>query len=178
VAEDQRATQVIRRLGVLFKRGEPASFEPLDLNELARDTVEFTRNVMLTRNTSIVLNPAPELPRVEGDRVQLQQLLLNLIVNAADAMAELPEQSRVVTIDTSHRGDAVALCVTDEGPGVPADAKGKVFDPFWTTKPNGMGMGLAVCRSIAEAHRGTFVVTDSPAGGAEFCLLLPAPAVS
>lgn len=172
VAEDHRAAQVIRRLGVLFKRGDPL-FEPLDLNELVRETIEFTRSILTTRHVNVVTNFAPSLPLVAGDRVQLQQLVLNLIVNASDAMAELPEHERVLTIETGARTDAVSLCVKDRGPGVAPIAMNKLFEPFWSTKPGGMGMGLAVCRSIAEAHRGSLTVSDAPGGGAEFCTLLP-----
>jgi C4-dicarboxylate-specific signal transduction histidine kinase len=172
VAEDHRAAQVIRRLGVLFKRGDPL-FEPLDFNELVRDTIEFTRSIITTRHVNVVTNFAPSLPPVSGDRVQLQQLLLNLIVNASDAMSDLPEHERVLTIATSRRADAVSLCVKDRGPGVAPTAMDKLFEPFWSTKPGGMGMGLAVCRSIAEAHRGSLTVMDAPGGGAEFCMLLP-----
>ncbi len=172
VAEDHRAAQVIRRLGVLFKRGEPM-FEPLDVNELVRDTLEFTRSILTTRRVTLVTHPAPALPPIAGDRVQLQQLLLNLIVNATDAMDKLPDTGRVLTIHTALRDGAVSLCVADRGPGVPAEALGKVFEPFWSTKAAGMGMGLAVCRSIAEAHRGSLAVTNASEGGAVFCALLP-----
>jgi C4-dicarboxylate-specific signal transduction histidine kinase len=177
VAENHRAAQVIRRLGVLFKRGESV-LEPLDANELVRDTIEFTRSIVTTRQVAAVTHLQPDLPLISGDRVQLQQLLLNLIVNAADAMADLPEDRRQLDISTSLQGGSVKLCVTDRGPGVPAEAMDKVFEPFWSTRPGGMGMGLAVCRSIAEAHRGTLVVTNAPGGGAVFCASLPARTTS
>ncbi len=172
VAEDHRAAEVIRRLGVLFKRGEPM-FEPLDVNDLVRDTFEFTRSILTTRRVTLVTKLAPVLPPIAGDRVQLQQLLLNLVVNASDAMDELPDAARVLTVGTALRDGAVSLCVADRGPGVPAEALGKVFEPFWSTKAGGMGMGLAICRAIAEAHRGSVAVTNSSEGGAVFCVLLP-----
>jgi len=173
VAADHRAAQVIRRLSALFKRGEPA-FESLDVNELVRDTLELTRGLRTIRHVGVVTELAPELPRISGDRVQLQQLLLNLIVNACDASAELPEDRRLVTIGTEAQGSMVQLCVTDRGPGVPSDAIDKVFEPFWSTRPDGMGMGLAVCRSIAVAHHGSLTVRNTQEGGARFCALLPA----
>ena len=173
VTEDHRAAQVIRRLGVLFKRGEPL-FEPLDVNDLVRDTIEFTRSMLTSRHVTLRTQLAPALPPIAGDRVQLQQLLLNLIVNAADAMDGLTEAGRVLTISTALRAGAVSLCVADRGPGVAAEALGKLFEPFWSTKAGGMGMGLAICRSIAEAHRGSLTVTNAPEGGAVFCALLPA----
>ena len=172
VTEDHRAAQVIRRLGVLFKRGEPL-FEPLDVNDLVRDTIEFTRSMLTSRHVTLRTQLAPTLPPIAGDRVQLQQLLLNLIVNAADAMDGLNEAGRVMTISTSLRVDVVSLCVADRGPGVATEALGKLFEPFWSTKAGGMGMGLAICRSIAEAHSGSVTVANAPEGGAVFCVLLP-----
>lgn len=171
-SEDQRAAQVIRRLGVLFKRGD-AVLEPLDPSELCQDTIEFTRSILQTRHVTFATQLEAGLPLISGDRVQLQQLLLNLIVNAADAMADLPEERRHVTISTSLQERHVKICVTDRGPGVPADARDKVFEPFWSTRPGGMGMGLAVCRSIVEAHQGRLTVADAAGGGAVFCALLP-----
>jgi C4-dicarboxylate-specific signal transduction histidine kinase len=172
VAADHHAAQVIRRLSALFKRGEPA-FESLDVNELVRDTLELTRGLLTIRHVGVVTELAPELPRVSGDRVQLQQLLLNLVVNACDASAGLPEDRRVVTIGTGVQDGKVQLCVIDRGPGVPPEAIEKVFQPFWSTRPNGMGIGLAVCRSIAEAHHGSLTVRNTEEGGARFCVLLP-----
>jgi C4-dicarboxylate-specific signal transduction histidine kinase len=176
VAEDHRAAQVIRRLSALFKRGD-SLFEALNVNELVGDTIEFTRRILITRQVTLVTHLAPALPPISGDRVQLQQLLLNLIVNASDAMAELAEEHRVLTISTAVGAGAVGLRVCDRGPGVAAEAMGKVFEPFWSTRPGGMGMGLAICRSIAEAHHGCLTVTNAPEGGAEFCAVLPAQAV-
>jgi signal transduction histidine kinase len=173
VAEDHRAAQVIRRLGVLFKRGEPL-FEPLDVNDLVRDTIEFTRSMLTSRHVTLQTQLAPALPLIAGDRVQLQQLVLNLIVNATEAMTDLTEAERTLTISTSFRADVVSLCVADQGPGIATAALGKLFEPFWTTKANGMGMGLAICRSIADAHRGSLAATNAPEGGAVFCARLPA----
>ncbi len=165
------------RLGALFKRGEP-SFEPLDVNELVRDTIDLTRSIVSTRHVSLVTQLAPTLPPIAGDRVQLQQLLLNLIVNATDAMGELPDDERILTIGTSLRADAVSVCVTDRGPGIAAESMGKLFEPFWSTKAGGMGMGLSVCRAIAAAHRGSLAASNAPEGGAVFCALLPALAAA
>jgi C4-dicarboxylate-specific signal transduction histidine kinase len=176
VADDHRAAQVILRLGALFKRGEPL-FEPLDISELVRDTLEFTGSVLTTRNVELVTRLGQGLPPVAGDRVQLQQLLLNLIVNGSDAMAELEANARVLTISTEAHAATVTVCVVDRGPGVADEAFNKVFEPFWTTKTGGMGMGLAICRSIAEAHRGSLRVANPPGGGAAFCLTLPAAVV-
>ncbi len=173
VAEDHRAAEVIRQLGVLFKRGETV-FVALDVNELVRDTLDLTRSNLLTRQVAVVTRMAPELPPVDGDRVQLQQLLLNLIVNAADAMAVTPEPERQVTISTEVRGSDVLVCVADRGPGIAAADAEKVFDPFWSTKTFGMGIGLAICRSIVAAHGGSLTLVDAPEGGAVFGAQFPA----
>jgi signal transduction histidine kinase len=173
VADDHRAAAVIRRLGALFKRGEPL-LASLDVNELVRDTAELLRTNLLTRHVALVTQLAPALPRIDGDRVQLQQMLLNLIVNAADATELAAPDRRVVTVGTESDRAGIRLCVADRGPGVPAEALDKVFEPFWSTKDDGMGIGLAVCRSIVVEHRGSLVVTNSPEGGAVFCALLPA----
>ncbi len=173
VAEDHRAAAVIRRLGALFKRGEP-SFVTLDVNELVRDTLELMRSNLLTRHVTLVRRLAPDLPPIAGDRVQLQQLLINLFVNAADAMDDIHLLERTMTVGTELHGESVHLYVVDRGPGIAADAIDKVFEPFWSTKADGMGIGLAVCRSITLAHRGSLEATNAPAGGAEFRVVLPA----
>ena len=130
---------------------------------------------LTNRHVAVCTELATSLPLVTGDYVQLQQLLLNLIVNAADAMSELAESCRKVTISTAAQGDRVRLCVADRGRGVPVEARDNVFEPFWSTRPGGMGMGLAIGRSIALAHRGSLTVTNAPAGGAVFCASLPVP---
>jgi signal transduction histidine kinase len=116
---------------------------------------------------------AAELPPIEGDRVELQQVLINLIVNAADAMEVVPIGARMLAIRTEATPNGQRMCVGDSGPGIsPSDLK-SIFEPFWTTKPRGMGMGLAICRTIMTAHRGTLNAWNSPQGGATFCLGLP-----
>jgi C4-dicarboxylate-specific signal transduction histidine kinase len=172
VAADRGAADVIRRLTALFRRGEP-SLAPLDLNDVVRDTLEIMRTSLLTRQVSVQTALAGDLPLLDGDRVQLQQMLLNLIANAADAMASLPEAERRLTIETAPEPGMIRLCVADRGPGVATETMTKVFEPFWSTKTAGMGIGLAVCRSIATAHGGTLDVTNAPDGGAVFCARLP-----
>jgi two-component system sensor histidine kinase DctS len=129
--------------------------------------------MLTSRHVTLRTQLATALPAVSGDRVQLQQLVLNLIVNATDAMADLTEAERILTISTSVHADAVSLCVADQGPGITTSALGKLFEPFWTTKANGMGMGLAICRSIADVHRGNLAAANAPGGGAVFCARLP-----
>lgn len=173
VADDQRAAEVIRHLCALFRRSPP-SLAPLDINELVRDTVELTRTNLLMHQVVLATTLVPDLPPLEGDRVQLQQMLLNLIVNAADAMYALPEAERVMTISSAVEAGSIKVCVSDRGPGVPAESMGKLFEPFWSTKVDGMGIGLAVCRLIVAAHHGSLDVENARDGGAVFCVRLPA----
>jgi two-component system sensor histidine kinase DctS len=138
-----------------------------------RDTLDLMRTNLLTRQVTITVELSAELPPVDGDRVQLQQLLLNLIVNAADAMEGTAPAERRLTISTALTDGQVALCVADRGPGIAEADLHKVFDPFWSTKDGGMGMGLAICRSIAEAHRGCLSLRNAAECGAVFCAQLP-----
>ncbi len=177
VAEDQRAAAVIRQLGSLFRRGEP-SLAPTDLNQLVRDTLELLRANLLSRQVQVELQLTSALPTVHGDRVQLQQLLLNLMINAADAMASLGAERRRIVLSTEARGSYVRICVADNGPGLNETDMDKLFEPFWSGKSDGMGIGLAISRSIAAAHQGTLVASNGLHGGAVFCLQLPVQADS
>jgi C4-dicarboxylate-specific signal transduction histidine kinase len=172
VTEDNRAADVIRRLGALYKRGE-MTFAPLDLNDLVRETLELVRTELMTRHVVAVTELDPALPSVEGGRVQLQQVLLNLILNAADAMESIDVDNRTMTIRTELDGKKVQLCIVDRGIGVAPDAIKHVFDAFWSTKTGGMGIGLAICHSIITAHRGCLTVSNNPDGGATFCAAWP-----
>ncbi|MDM0034497.1 ATP-binding protein [Variovorax sp. J22P271] len=173
ITEDRRAAEVIRRLGALFKRGE-MTLAPLDLNELVSETLELVRTELTTRHVEAVTELAPGLAPVDGGRVQLQQVLLNLILNAADAMGDIAPERRRLVVRTEMRGTDVRLCVTDQGSGIAAVDMPYLFDPFWSTKPGGTGMGLAICRSIVEGHRGTLDVANTPDSGAAFCATWPA----
>ena len=173
VDADQRAAEVIRGLGALFKRGDRAS-APLDLDLLVRDTSTLVRTELMMRHVALELNLASAPALIDGDRVQLQQLLLNLILNAADAMAELPEAQRRLTVSTQRAGGEIRLAVADRGPGIAADELAHLFEPFWSTKGSGMGLGLAICRSIAAAHGGRIEADNGPDGGAVFRAILPA----
>lgn len=172
VAEDHRAADVIRRLGALYRRGE-TELVPVDANELVRETLDLVRAELTMRQVSADVDLAPSLPRVPGSRVQLQQVLLNLLLNAADAMAGVETPRRTITVRTSADASGVRVCVADRGTGIaPADLP-RMFDPFWTTKPHGIGVGLAICQAIVSAHRGTLVAANAPEGGAVVCFTLP-----
>jgi C4-dicarboxylate-specific signal transduction histidine kinase len=145
---------------------------------LVRDTLELLRTDLLSRHVQVELQLAQVLPTVHGDRVQLQQLLLNLMINAADAMGALDVERRRIVLSTEARGSDVRICVADKGPGLNDVDMDKLFEPFWSGKSDGMGIGLAISRSIAAAHQGTLVASNGPLGGAVFCLQLPAQADS
>jgi len=172
VTEDNRAADVIRRLGALYKRGE-MKLEPLDLNDLVRETLDLVRTELMTRHVIPVTDLASSLPAVDGGRVQLQQVLLNLILNAADAMDGIDATERKLTVRTQLNGGNIRLCVVDRGTGIAPDNIESVFDAFWSTKAGGLGIGLAICQSILTAHGGTLTVANNPDGGATFCASWP-----
>ncbi|MDM0065118.1 ATP-binding protein [Variovorax sp. J31P207] len=172
ITEDQRATEIIRRLGALFRRGE-TRFVRLDLNALVGETLELARTELMTRHVVAATELDPLLPPVDGERVQLQQVLLNLVLNAADAMSANDPARRTLTVRTASADGTVRLCVADEGVGIPAEDISRVFDPFWTTKTDGTGVGLAICKTIVAAHRGVLTATNNPQGGSTFCANWP-----
>jgi len=173
VSENHRASATIRRLSELYKRGD-MQLETIDLNELASETLDLLRTELLIRQVNPTTDLAPALPVVEGGRVQLQQVLLNLVMNAADAVSNVNAEERKLAIRTESSGTDVRLYVIDNGTGIVAKDMKKVFDPFWSTKAEGMGMGLAICHSIVAAHRGRVTVQNNEEGGASFCVTLPA----
>jgi C4-dicarboxylate-specific signal transduction histidine kinase/ABC-type uncharacterized transport system substrate-binding protein len=172
VSEDHRASEVIRRLGELYKRGD-MKMEPLDLNELIRQTLDLVRTELLTRHVTSVTDLAPTLPEIEGGRVQLQQVLLNLILNASDAMIGMGTAERTLTIRSALAERDVRIYVVDRGSGIASNDLKNVFDAFWSTKEKGMGVGLAICQSIVVAHHGNITVLNNSDGGATFCIQLP-----
>ena len=173
VSEDRRAADVIRRLSDLYRQSD-TKMVPINLNELTRETLDLVRTELLIRQVTPVMDFAPDLPTIQGAHVQLQQVVLNLVVNAADAMTGIDGKARkTLTVRTELSGAEVRLCVIDSGTGIAADGLDKVFDPFWSTKTGGMGMGLAICQTIATAHHGRIGATNNAEGGATFCVTLP-----
>jgi PAS domain S-box-containing protein len=173
VARDaRRASEVIQRLRSLLRKEEPR-FVPLDVNQAAREIAALVHTDTVLRNVAIDLELAPDLPPVRGDRIQLQQVLLNLLLNAMDAMTDVASNARRITVRVQAAGPQVEVAVSDTGPGIPEDKLARVFDPFFTTKPTGLGMGLAISRGIIEAHRGRLRAGRNEAGGATFTLTLP-----
>ena len=173
VEDDRRASDVIQRLRELLRKGEP-KLSSLDLNVLIRDVVRLLGSDAIIRNVSIALELAPGLPVVSGDRVQLQQVILNLLVNAMDAVAEVSAADRRVTVRTRSETQGIQVSVEDLGTGLRDDAADKVFEPFYTTKPTGMGMGLTISKSIVEAHGGLIWALNNRMRGATFHVTLPA----
>lgn len=176
VTEDNRAAQVIRRLGALYRRDE-RELRPVDINELIHETLELLHSDLVTRHVTVATDFAAALAPVEGERVQLQQVFMNLIVNAADALATVPEPDRALTVRTQMNGDNVQIDVVDAGLGIAGDALDRIFDMFWTSKTGGMGIGLAICRTIVAAHGGTLTAANNPAKGATFRVNLPVHAI-
>jgi C4-dicarboxylate-specific signal transduction histidine kinase len=173
-AADRRADQVIRNLRSLFKRGEP-EHQPLQLNGLINDVVSVVVYDATLRDVSIVLDLAPDLPMVSGSRVQLQQVLLNLAMNAFEAMAEAVDRPRTLTLRTRTLDDKrVQIDVADTGRGIAPHVLDSIFKPFVTTKTEGMGMGLSLSHSIVREHGGDLRVENSADGGAVFHVVLPA----
>jgi signal transduction histidine kinase len=167
-----QAGEVIGRIRGLIKK-VPAHRSTLDVNETILETIALTRSEMQRHCVLLQTELANDLPGIRGDRVQLQQLILNLIMNAIEAMSEVSEGSRVLLIGSrADTPDEVIVTVQDSGPGLKPESLDHLFDPFYTTKPTGMGMGLSICRSIIEAHGGRLWATaDAPRGAVfEFTL--------
>jgi signal transduction histidine kinase len=168
---DRRASEVIRRARSLLKK---APFEPkkFNFNELVQQTVNFLSSLAFARKVQLGSSLAPVALPIIGDRIQLQQVIINLLVNAMDAMADTPIEDRKINIWTSRTENFAELSISDNGPGIPADKLKEVFEPFFTSKAQGMGMGLSIARTIMEAHRGRIWAEDQP-GGALFRIRLP-----
>jgi PAS domain S-box-containing protein len=172
-AEDARASGVINRLRSLLKNTPPA-FEKLDLNLILSEVAGFVNSNAAMRDVAISMKLAPGLPTVQGDRIQLQQVVLNLFLNAFDAVREKPPGERQVLIRTWSEDSAVHASVADNGSGISAGDNETVFTPFFTTKSQGLGMGLSISRSIITRHDGRIWVENNTSGqGATFHISLP-----
>jgi two-component system, LuxR family, sensor kinase FixL len=163
VSEDERAGEVIKRLRALLKPGETL-LQPLSVSELVEDVLRIARSDLIARGITVHTSIAEPLPQTVGDRIQLQQVLLNLMLNAAEAMAANPPSGRHLTVTTAYREGAVRISVSDTGRGLPQEAE-RVFEPFYTTKKDGLGLGLAICRSIVAAHNGRLWAQANVAAG-------------
>ena len=177
VADNSRAGEVIRRMRALVKK-EDLNFIVLDLAGVIREVVQLVHSDAILRNVQVLLLTSSKLPLVRGDKVQLQQVVLNLLLNAFDAMKDASVAEREVVVRAETNGArAVEVAVRDRGAGLASDQLDKIFDPFFTTKREGLGMGLSISRSIIEAHGGHLWAKNNPDRGATFYFTVPfAPA--
>jgi two-component system, LuxR family, sensor kinase FixL len=174
VAEDKHAGEVIRRLRLLMKKGE-VHLQPMDISEVADEVMRLVRSDLVRQGVAATAELPAGLPRALGDRVQVQQVILNLVTNACDAMRSAkPADRRIVVRAESADGARVRVSVSDRGEGIPAAGADRIFEPFFTTKSDGMGLGLAVCRTIIAAHGGTLWAAPNPDRGSTFAFTLPA----
>ncbi|MFL6598627.1 MAG: PAS domain-containing protein [Chthoniobacterales bacterium] len=171
--EDQRAGEVIHRLRSLLKKGEPQKHCDVNPNEVVQDVLKLVRNDLINQNVTADTDLAQNLPSIIGDRVQLQQVLLNLVLNACEAMADCASSERQLLIASKLEKSAVQVSVTDRGVGIPEKKLEQVFERFFTTKKEGMGLGLSICRSIIDAHEGKIWATNNADCGATFYFSLP-----
>jgi PAS domain S-box-containing protein len=172
IQDAKRAGDVISKLRKLVKKSDDL-FEPLPINALIDDVLALLHSSLAMNKVTLRLDLKPDLPDISGDRVRLQQVLLNLITNAVESMKETP--SRILTIRSASDGpDMVTVSVSDSGPGIAEARRALVFQPFFTTKKDGLGLGLSICRSIIEEHRGRIWEDANPRGGATFSFSLNA----
>lgn len=178
VGEDLRAGEAIKRLRSLLKRGQ-SNPVPLNLNDVIQDVLRLTQGDVMRRQVVVCTDLAPVLAAVRGDSVQLQQVLLNLILNACEAMENSPVGRRSLHVSSRMTGEAVRISVRDQGCGLPAGGEFRIFQPFFTTKEHGLGIGLSISQSIMKAHHARFWAEANPEGGTTFHLeFQPSPAAS
>ena len=170
--DDRRASEVIRRMRSLLAKA-PFELKRLDLNDLVGDTVGLLSALAVARKCELFTVTAAEALPILGDRIQLQQVILNLIVNGIDAMQDTTRENRIISIRTSRGEDFAELSVSDLGPGIPEEKLKEIFEPFFTSKAGGMGMGLSIARTIIEAHHGLILARNRDHGGASFRIKLP-----
>jgi C4-dicarboxylate-specific signal transduction histidine kinase len=167
VKESTRASAVVQRVRALFRKEELLR-EPTDINRLIQELAWLLRDEAIRRDMSIRLVLAEDLPRLRMDPIQIQQVLLNLAMNGMDAMMKSSRPRELTIRSGKHNQDAILVSVEDHGAGIAEALADRIFEPFFSTKPEGTGMGLAICRSIVEAHDGQLWTTSLPSGGAIF----------
>jgi PAS domain S-box-containing protein len=173
IDDDKRAVEVLHRLRSLLRKS-PLELLPININKVIREVVKLLNSDMIIRHVSLVLDLDPDLPLVRGDHVQLQQVLLNLMLNGFETMAEVAIEHRQLGVRTQQvSAHMVEVAVHDSGVGLDENKLEQIFEPFYTTKPTGMGMGLAICRSILEVHSGRLWAANNPDRGATFYFTLP-----
>ncbi|WP_206997091.1 PAS domain-containing sensor histidine kinase [Trinickia mobilis] len=174
VADNCRASEIIRKMRALVRKGD-VELQPLDVGSVVRDVVMLVHSDAVVRGIRTRVDIAADLPAVRGDKVQLQQVVLNLLLNAFDAMHECPAADRVVDVQVAAKpGATVRIAVRDRGHGLTVDQMDTIFKPFFTSKPHGLGLGLSISRSIVAAHGGRLWVENNDERGATFYVALPA----
>jgi PAS domain S-box-containing protein len=175
VNDVDRAGNVIGGIRQLIKKAPAPPGDCLDINVAIREVIVLTRGEALKHGASVEMELAEGLPLIQGDRVQLQQVVLNLVLNAVEAMSSVDDPRRELSISTGRRGaDEILVAVRDSGPGIDPEHLERVFHSFYTTKPSGMGLGLSICRSIIDAHGGRLWAAANEPRGAAFQFTLPA----
>jgi len=173
IEDDRRAGAVLARLRNLI-RNEQVAFSEIDLNEVVTEVFRLVHSEMIERRVDVVLDCTPILPPVRADRIQIQQVLINLVRNACDAMAAVRWSEHRLVVKTERRcNGSVAITVADNGTGLSEELRGSLFEPFVTTKRNGMGLGLTISRAIISGHRGEIWFEENPGGGSIFGFSLP-----
>jgi two-component system sensor kinase FixL len=173
VEDNNRAGEVIHRMRALVKK-EDLAFAALDIAGVVRDVIQLVHSDAILRNVRVSLEASPNLPSVRGDRVQLQQVVLNLLLNAFEAMKDTPTAEREALVRTEITGvNEVEVAVCDRGVGLTSDKLDKIFEPFFTTKKDGLGMGLSISRSIVDRHGGRLWAENNRDRGATFHVVLP-----
>jgi len=174
VSNARRANDIVQRIRGLATKQDPELI-PIDLNETVEEALLFVRPQLRSSSISLSVKLGAALPVVLGDRVQLQQVIFNLLVNSIHAVAQADTTARRIDLNTgADEYDAVGFSIRDSGRGIPDENLERVFESFFTTKDGGMGIGLAICRSIIKAHGGSITVSNHPGGGAQFRVRLPA----
>jgi len=172
INDDQRAAEVIQRLRTLLKKSAP-EMRPLDINALIDETIVIIATDATVRNVVLEIKPENDLPLIRGDRIQLQQVLLNLISNSFDALENSKGEREILICTSCKDTDTIIVAVKDSGCGIPAYNIPKLFTRFFTSKPDGLGMGLSISRSIIEEHGGRLDVKNNPDRGATFYFTIP-----
>jgi two-component system sensor kinase FixL len=173
VQADYRASEVIRRIRAVVKKGD-LEVVSLDLAGIIRDVVLLVRSDAIVRGTRVTLEIEDDLPSVRGDKVQLQQVMLNLLLNAFDAMNDMPPVDRVVSVTLMRESsNTICIAIRDRGHGLTVDKLDKIFKPFFTSKPQGLGLGLSISRTIIDMHHGRLWAENNIDRGATFFVTLP-----
>jgi C4-dicarboxylate-specific signal transduction histidine kinase len=172
VQDAKRATEIVSRIRLLFKKGTPEQ-ELVDVNEVIREMIVLLRNEATRHSISIRTELAADIPPVIGDRVQLQQVMMNLIMNSIDAMTDVAGPRELAIKSQRAENEQLMVSVSDTGVGLPPQQVDQIFNAFFTTKPHGTGMGLRISRSIVEAHGGRLWAANNSPRGANFYLALP-----